>query len=694
MLDASAGQTGNIVNFGFTLIPAHKPEQLQENMRSSIARGLPTVGICHAHDGVLSIVGGGPSLKDTYRDIEGYVGAVNGSLAFLLDKGLVPHFCGVCDPSPHMVDIVEAHVGVTYFLGSVVHPSVYDKLINAGCVVYRWNLSSIPGGEDVLKELEPDYLLIGGGSTMGLRWIPLGYTLGFRKFHLHGMDSSFREKSSHAYPDHQDAKEWINFEGYQTRPNFIGQVVDFIGWMDRLKHPDVEPVEIKVFGEGLLQSKWEQWKARNPAMHDGNAKPELVTDHFVWPEDDRYCRAAIHADAESIPFFMRHVNDRRIAVQAGGNVGVYPARLAQYFDAVHTFEPDPKNYECLARNIEGIPGRIMAHRAALGAKAGTVSTEMFEANNAGAVRVVEGEGDVPMRAIDDLDLPVCDLIWLDIEGYELNALKGAAQTIARHAPAVIIEEKALPEHFGLPITGARDWLESRGYAEVARNGSDRLFTRASSPGITIAAVQVGNYEGRGAEYVAKLFASVEKRLPAGTPVRFVCFTDDPGSLPDYVEARPVEPGLKGWWAKLAMFREGAFDPGTRVLYFDLDTLVVGSLADLVKYRGRFTILRDVYRPHGMQSSVMAWEAGTCDHIWSTWDAAGRPMIPGGDQSWIEVTMPQVDFWQELFPGRFVSFKKDCLPIGRFVPDASVIVFHGRPRPHECEEAWVRDAWDG
>lgn len=279
---------GEILDFKFKLVPKHKPEELLENVRSSVARNLPRVIQCHPHDAVLSIAGGGPSLADTYRDMGGYVAAINGSLAFLLDKNVVPNMCGICDPSPHIADLVVADKRVTYFVASCVHPSVFDKLLGAGCNVYLWHASSAPPGiEALLDEIEPNHMLIGGGSTMGLRWIVLGYTSGFREFHLHGLDSSFRDdpdrgRSSHAYPDHQDKKEWIWFDGYQTRPNFIGQVADFLGWMDRLKASDVEPVIVKVFGEGLLQAKFKEWKAVNPGAHEYSAIAEQAAKEIGW----------------------------------------------------------------------------------------------------------------------------------------------------------------------------------------------------------------------------------------------------------------------------------------------------------------------------------------------------------------------------------------------------------------------------
>jgi hypothetical protein len=44
-----------------------------------------------------------------------------------------------------------------------------------------------------------------------------------------------------------------------------------------------------------------------------------------------------------------------------------------------------------------------------------------------------------MYRIDDLNLPSCDLIHLDVEGYEAAALQGAIETIKKFKPVVIIE---------------------------------------------------------------------------------------------------------------------------------------------------------------------------------------------------------------------------------------------------------------
>lgn len=199
----------------------------------------------------------------------------------------------------------------------------------------------------------------------------------------------------------------------------------------------------------------------------------------------------------------------------------------------------------------------------------------------------------------------------------------------------------------------------------------------------VALVQSGNYQGRGEAYVDALRAGLRSNLAA--PHRIHLITDAAASLHPGTLCRPADRTLTGWWQKLLLFKPGMFPDGERVLYLDLDTTIVGRLDDIAGYDGRFAILRDFYRPTGYGSGVMAWRAGFGAHIWETWNAAGRPMPPGGDQQWIEQCVPDADRLQPLFPGQIVSYKADC---ARGVPaGARLVCFHGRPKPHELGAPW-------
>lgn len=202
--------------------------------------------------------------------------------------------------------------------------------------------------------------------------------------------------------------------------------------------------------------------------------------------------------------------------------------------------------------------------------------------------------------------------------------------------------------------------------------------------LTIAAVQIGNYCGLGKEYVAQLFNGVKRNLQG--EYRFACMTDDPSTLPDGVTLLPPTTGLQGWWNKVALFKPGTFPDGDRVLYFDLDQVIIGDIGGFAKYRGRFAAVWDFYQPY-MNSSVMSWQAGTLAHIWECWDQAGRPQThPGGDQRWI-AAMERAEFWQTFLPGQIASFKAYCKPLGGIPSDIRVLSFHGKPRPHEADDAF-------
>lgn len=199
-------------------------------------------------------------------------------------------------------------------------------------------------------------------------------------------------------------------------------------------------------------------------------------------------------------------------------------------------------------------------------------------------------------------------------------------------------------------------------------------------------------DGRAVEAVEILYSMVRRNLAGGYPGRFVVFTDDPSLFQDMagVETKLVPSDLKGWWTKLYLFSAEAFKDGERVLYFDLDTVISGPLDEIADYKGPFAILRDVYRPGGLQSSVMAWEAGVGRSLWSNWDNAGRPEIAGGDQAWIERELRITpDILQDLYPKQLRSYKVDCRD---FVPrGTNVVFFHGYPRPHEAG-GWVKEVW--
>jgi FkbM family methyltransferase len=177
-----------------------------------------------------------------------------------------------------------------------------------------------------------------------------------------------------------------------------------------------------------------------------------------------------------ISALLPFIDGRACIVQAGGNVGVYPSALARSFLKVVTAEPDHANYECLRRNLEGNV-RIRHLNCAFGETAGSCEPVHLDETNCGAHLVEFGTGEVPVIRIDDLKLEACDAIWLDIEGSELLALKGAEATIERFSPVISVEDKGLNQAFGIADGELQEWLAERKYMQVGAHGRDKIFKR-------------------------------------------------------------------------------------------------------------------------------------------------------------------------------------------------------------------------
>jgi FkbM family methyltransferase len=193
---------------------------------------------------------------------------------------------------------------------------------------------------------------------------------------------------------------------------------------------------------------------------------------FWWPADDGHCHVVIHKEVPDLERALKHVQHRRLAIQAGGNVGIWARYLARTFGTVLTFEPDAANFDCLLRNV---PDNVKAERAGLGDKACTMGLHVVP-GNCGA-HWMTPDGDIPVVTIDSLCLDACDFMALDLEGSEPMALHGAMATIARFRPVIMMEEKGLSEkYYGVNRGAAERWLvREHDYRIVARVRADVIL---------------------------------------------------------------------------------------------------------------------------------------------------------------------------------------------------------------------------
>lgn len=183
-------------------------------------------------------------------------------------------------------------------------------------------------------------------------------------------------------------------------------------------------------------------------------------------------------DLPALETVIDMVPQRRVAVQAGGNLGVWPKRLAQQFETVYTFEPSPEMFPLLTRNAP--EANIFRFQAALGNGPAMVGLSSRRRDGSGrpdhvGLTHVSGDGVVPVLTLDAFAFPVVDLLYLDLEGFELFALRGAVETLQRCRPVVAVEINKNAAFVGVDQDDLRAEITGWGYRRAARVGSDDVW---------------------------------------------------------------------------------------------------------------------------------------------------------------------------------------------------------------------------
>ena len=193
------------------------------------------------------------------------------------------------------------------------------------------------------------------------------------------------------------------------------------------------------------------------------------------PDLDECCINALLVELPDLNVSYTHLNQFRTVIQAGGNIGVYPATMAGQFERVITVEPDLINYQALLLNVAG-RDNIEHHWAAFGDKIGTASVDHVYPDNIGAHQLKAGS-DVRVLTIDSFCVDNCDFIQLDVEGYEHLALLGAERTIKKTHPVITLELKGLGSRYGYSDEDTINLLQDWGYEIVGRVNRDVIIAR-------------------------------------------------------------------------------------------------------------------------------------------------------------------------------------------------------------------------
>lgn len=163
-------------------------------------------------------------------------------------------------------------------------------------------------------------------------------------------------------------------------------------------------------------------------------------------------------------------------IDGGAHTGDMARRFLSHLPRlhVHAFEPNTDLHERLQKNLAGVPGSI--HAKAIGDQTGTTEIEINNSPmtssllpaNGLSQRYFPGATDhhetrsIPITRLDDWaserSLERVDLIKLDLQGFERQALDGARQLLRSGVRALVLEVNFAPFYEGCSLFSEVDTL--------------------------------------------------------------------------------------------------------------------------------------------------------------------------------------------------------------------------------------------
>ncbi len=218
--------------------------------------------------------------------------------------------------------------------------------------------------------------------------------------------------------------------------------------------------------------------------------PGAVNHLGVWlPKLDAHFPKMMSPDAERFrrlddgrPTYQRwkylaalECTDRRgTFVDVGAHVGTWSMQAERDFSRVVAFEPCELTAGIYPHNMRS--DHYTLHNVALGSESGAVAA-FVDKTDTGDAHVVEG-ATVPLRTLDSYELEGVDLIKIDVQGYELEVVKGAVDTLLRCKPLVVVEDKGIaPRRYGAQPGAATAFLKSLGMSYARPPLSGDFFLR-------------------------------------------------------------------------------------------------------------------------------------------------------------------------------------------------------------------------
>lgn len=234
-----------------------------------------------------------------------------------------------------------------------------------------------------------------------------------------------------------------------------------------------------------------------------------------------------------------------------------------------------------------------------------------------------------------------------------------------------------------------------------------LFNKIMNPMIVCVYKSGGDFTSK---YVNALKTSLDKYFP--TEFDFWCFTDRPEEINGFVDnCILLKHDLPGWWSKIELFKE-VYPYNSRVMYFDLDVLILKDLTDfyeaVVKHPAPLMLRSS--DPVGKSydwpsSSIISWTGNDLHAIYEAFMDNENVILEAGnnvrragqqtDQGFIRLII-NPDKFQDFLPEDYIVFKNEYFQNPKLFESAYILNWTGKPRYPQMGEnlQHIKNIWEG
>ena len=163
-----------------------------------------------------------------------------------------------------------------------------------------------------------------------------------------------------------------------------------------------------------------------------------------------------------------------LIVDIGAWCGTWTLSMQQYAKNIYCYEPNKLHFECLSRNVSKL-NHVKLYNQALGNNDGFV--KLTEENATQNTRVLLEEGEIKINKLDSLGVKGIDFLKIDVEGLEMQVLKGAEETL-KTVEYIMIELNGNTEKYGSTKKDVKEYLHSLGFKVLIKKWPDIVWFKS------------------------------------------------------------------------------------------------------------------------------------------------------------------------------------------------------------------------